>query len=57
MFADSGAIEAGREAAIGDCLRQSGMFWTVRGANPVVALCSRTSTGNWNNIGRNSRVV
>jgi hypothetical protein len=31
-------IEAGCKTAIGSRLKQSGMFWTVRGANAIIAL-------------------
>ncbi|HEX4232659.1 MAG TPA: ISKra4 family transposase, partial [Bryobacteraceae bacterium] len=31
-------IEAGCKTVIGSRLKQSGMFWTVRGANAIIAL-------------------
>ena len=31
-------IEAGCKTVIGSRLKQSGMFWTVRGANAILAL-------------------
>ena len=34
----SGVIEAGCKTVIGSRLKQSGMFWTVRGANSIIAL-------------------
>jgi hypothetical protein len=41
LFVGSGVIEAGCKTVIGSRLKQSGMFWTVRGANAIVALrCS-----------------
>jgi hypothetical protein len=37
----SGVIEAGCKTVIGSRLKRSGMFWTVRGANAILALrCS-----------------
>ena len=33
-----GVIEAGCKTVIGSRLKQSGMFWTVRGANAIIAL-------------------
>ena len=33
LFVGSGVIEAGCKTVIGSRLKQSGMFWTVRGAN------------------------
>lgn len=38
LFVGSGAIEAGCKTVIGKRLKQSGMFWTVRGANAILAL-------------------
>ncbi|MEK7408361.1 MAG: ISKra4 family transposase, partial [Acidobacteriota bacterium] len=34
----SGVIEAARKTVIGSRLKRSGMFWTVRGANAILAL-------------------
>ena len=38
LFSGSGVIEAGCKTIIGSRCRQSGMFWTVRGANTILAL-------------------
>ena len=44
LFVGSGVIEAGCKTVIGLRLKQSGMFWTVRGANAIIALrCHRLS--------------
>jgi hypothetical protein len=44
LFYGSGVIEAGCKTVIGSRLKQSGMFWTVRGANAIIALrCARLS--------------
>ena len=41
LFVGSGVIEAGCKSVVGSRLKQSGMFWTVRGANAILALrCS-----------------
>lgn len=41
LFVGSGVIEAGCKTVIGHRLKQSGMFWTVKGANAILALrCS-----------------
>jgi hypothetical protein len=41
LFVGSGVIEAGCKTVIGHRLKQSGMFWTVNGANSILALrCS-----------------
>jgi hypothetical protein len=38
LFIGSGVIEAGCKTVIGSRLKRSGMFWTVRGANAIIAL-------------------
>jgi hypothetical protein len=38
LFVGSGVIEAGCKTVIGSRLKQSGMFWTLRGANSIIAL-------------------
>jgi hypothetical protein len=38
LFVGSGVIEAGCKTVIGSRLKQSGMFWTVQGANDILAL-------------------
>lgn len=38
LFVGSGVIEAGCKTVIGSRLKRSGMFWTVRGANSILAL-------------------
>jgi hypothetical protein len=41
LFVGSGVIEAGCKTVIASRLKQSGMFWTLRGANAIIALrCS-----------------
>ena len=41
LFVGSGVIEAGCKTVIGHRLKQSGMFWSVKGANSLLALrCS-----------------
>jgi hypothetical protein len=42
FFVGSGVIEAGCKSVVGARLKRSGMFWTVRGANAIIALrCCR----------------
>jgi len=44
LFVGSGVIEAGCKTVIGSRLKRSGMFWTIRGANAIIALrCCRLS--------------
>jgi hypothetical protein len=41
LFVGSGVIAAGCQTVIGSRLKLSGMFWTLRGANAIIALrCS-----------------
>ena len=45
FFVGSGVIEAGCKTVIGKRLKQSGMFWSVRGANAIIALrCNELSS-------------
>ena len=37
FFVGSGVIEAGCKSIVGVRLKQSGMFWTLRGANAIIA--------------------
>ena len=44
LFVGSGVVEAGCKTVIAIRLKQSGMFWTVRGADAIIALrCCRLS--------------
>ncbi|MGH3168446.1 MAG: hypothetical protein ACRDN0_21515, partial [Trebonia sp.] len=46
LFVGSGVVEAGCKAVIGQRLKQSGMHWTVNGADAIIALrCAEAS--NW----------
>ncbi len=38
LFVGSGVIQAGCRTVIGSRMKRSGMFWTVRGANAILAL-------------------
>jgi hypothetical protein len=42
LFVGSGVVEAGCKSIIAERLKRSGMFWTVRGSNAIIALrCCR----------------
>jgi hypothetical protein len=44
LFVGSGVVEAGCRTVIAERLKRSGMFWSVRGANAIIALrCCRLS--------------
>lgn len=45
LFVGSGVIEAGCKTVIGSRLKRSGMFWTVRGANAIIALRCQMLSG------------
>ena len=47
LFVGSGVIEAGCKTIIGRRLKQSGMRWTVRGANAIIALRCCELSGRW----------
>lgn len=47
LFVGSGVIEAGCKTVIGSRLKHSGMFWTVRGANAIIALRSCCVSGRF----------
>lgn len=38
LFVGTGVMEAGCKTVVGSRLKQSGMFWTLRGANAILAL-------------------
>jgi hypothetical protein len=44
LFVGSGVVEAGCKTVVATRLKRSGMFWTVSGANAIIALrCCRLS--------------
>ena len=47
LFVGTGVMEAGCKTVIGSRLKQSGMFWTVRGANAMIALRCCQLSGNF----------
>src|ERR1035441_4814975 len=52
LFVGSGVVEAGCKSVIGSRLKRAGMFWTVRGANAIIALrCCRINGSTGNRIG------
>ena len=50
FFVGSGVIEAGCKTVIGQRLKQSGMRWTVVGANAVIALRCRLLSNRWDDL-------
>ena len=47
LFVGSGVIEAGCKTIIGQRLKLSGMHWTVRGANAIIALRCCQMSNRW----------
>ena len=47
LFIGSGVVEAGCKTVVGHRLKQSGMRWTVRGANAIIALRCCELSGRW----------
>ncbi|HID49974.1 MAG TPA: ISKra4 family transposase [Chromatiales bacterium] len=47
LFVGSGVVEAGCRTVIGARLKRSGMFWTVAGANAIIALRCRRLSGRF----------
>lgn len=47
LFVGSGVIEAGCKSIIGQRLKQSGMRWTVNGANSIIALRCCIFSNEW----------
>ncbi len=47
LFIGSGVLEAGCRTVVGQRLKQSGMHWTVRGANSIIALRCSILSNRW----------
>jgi len=54
FFVGSGVVEAGCKTVIGQRLKQSGMRWTVAGANAVIALRCRLLGNRWDDLWRSA---
>ena len=57
LFIGSGVIEAGCKTVIGCRLKQSGMFWTIRGANAIIALRCCHLNGRFENYWEGRRAA
>jgi len=47
LFVGSGVLEAGCRTVVGQRLKHSGMHWTVRGANSIIALRCNIMSNRW----------
>jgi hypothetical protein len=50
LFVGSGVVEASCKTVIGQRLKQSGMHWTVGGADAIIALRCREASSTWEAI-------
>jgi hypothetical protein len=50
LFVGSGVVEASCKTVIGQRLKQSGMHWTVNGADAIIALRCREADSQWKAI-------
>ena len=50
LFVGSGVVEAGCKAVIGQRLKQSGMHWTVKGADAIITLRCAQASSQWEAI-------
>ena len=50
LFVGSGVVEASCKTVIGQRLRQSGMHWTINGADAIIALRCREASSTWEAI-------
>jgi hypothetical protein len=50
LFVGSGVVEASCKTVIGQRLKQSGMHWTVNGADAIIALRCREASSTWESI-------
>ena len=57
LFVGSGVIEAACKTVVGSRLKQSGMFWTVRGANSILALRCSHLNGRFENYWEQRRAA
>jgi hypothetical protein len=57
LFVGSGVIEAGCKTVIASRLKRSGMFWTVQGANAIVALRCSYLNARFENYWESRRVA
>jgi len=50
LFVGSGIVEASCKTVIGQRLKQSGMHWTVSGADAIIALRCKEASSTWESI-------
>ena len=55
LFVGSGTVEAGCKTVVGQRLKWSGMRWTVRGADAIIALRCTEASASWEEIWQRPR--
>jgi len=55
MFVGSGVVEAGCKTVVGQRLKRSGMHWTIRGSNAIIAPRCLIFSGHWEDFWGSSR--
>jgi hypothetical protein len=50
LFAGSGVVEAGCKSVIGQRLKQSGMHWTIAGADSIITLRCAEASSQWETV-------
>jgi hypothetical protein len=53
LFVGSGVLGAGCRTVIGQRLKHSGMYWTVKGANSIIALRCNIMSNRWEDFWEN----
>jgi hypothetical protein len=53
LFTGSGVVEAGCKTIVGQRLKQSGMHWTIAGADPIITLRCAEASSQWETVCRN----
>ena len=56
LFVGSGVVEAGCKTIVGQRLKQSGMHWTVRGANAIIALRCLDLSNLWEDFWESRKI-
>jgi hypothetical protein len=57
LFVGSGVIDAGCKTVIASRFKQSGMFWTVRGADAILALRTCLLNGHFEDYWEHRRAA
>jgi hypothetical protein len=52
LFVGSGAVEAGCKTVVSQRLKQSGMHWTIAGADPIITLRCAQASNQWETVCR-----